>query len=162
MATIDPDHRLRVAAKSACTRTEPALDDLVPTAALREGFVFDGERISFGSLFKSIHRPRQMRSPAALTLVTAARVRGKRPAYEDEVDIANRAIVDRDFMGIDPAGVVHIAKRLRDEQDGPMLREGLQGFHGRSISVPHRREERPEPDRIEQRFDVCTRIGEAA
>ena len=29
-----------------------------------------------------------------------------------------------------PRGVVHIARRLLDEIDGPMLRSGLQGFHG--------------------------------
>ena len=40
---------------------------------------------------------------------------------------------DRNLLGIDPDGVVHIAKRLRDERDGPMLREGLQGFHGAAI-----------------------------
>src|SRR3954453_18518314 len=34
-----------------------------------------------------------MRGPAALTLTTAARVPGKRAAYEDELDIENRAII---------------------------------------------------------------------
>jgi hypothetical protein len=29
---------------------------------------------------------------------------------------------DRNLLGIDPAGIVHIARRLRDEHDGPMLR----------------------------------------
>jgi len=31
---------------------------------------------------------------------------------------------DRNLMGIDPSGIVHIGKRLRDTADGPMLREG--------------------------------------
>jgi len=31
-------------------------------------------------------------------------------------------------MGIDPEGVVHIGRRLLDEQDGPMLRESLEAF----------------------------------
>lgn len=43
---------------------------------------------------------------------------------------------DRNLMGIDPDGVVRIARRLRDERDGPMLREGLQHFHGRGIELP--------------------------
>ena len=38
---------------------------------------------------------------------------------------------DRNLLGIDPAGVVHIARRLREEHDGPMLREGLQGSTAR-------------------------------
>ncbi len=59
---------------------------------------------------------------------------------------------DRNLMGIDPDGVVHIARRLRDERDGPMLREGLQGFHGAGIALPRRRDERPDPLRLEVRF----------
>jgi hypothetical protein len=39
--------------------------------------------------------------------------------------------------------VVHIARRVRDETDGPMLRTGLQGFHGGAIAMPRRSEERP-------------------
>jgi hypothetical protein len=35
---------------------------------------------------------------------------------------------DRNLLGIDPGGVVHIARRLLQEADGPMLRNGLQGF----------------------------------
>lgn len=276
-------------------------DDLVPRSVLLDGFPFEGQRISFGSFQKGIHRPRQMRGAAALTLVTAARVPGKRPAYDDELDLEGRAIVyhyragpidqadnralraayehqvpliyfrgvapgqymvvqpvfitrddvgsrsvllevglpladlsetgpvsppdvrayalrevkhrlhqhrfrfdvlrayrqrcavcalrepalvqaahivedvdeagiaavvnglalcaihhlayDRNLMGIDPGGVVHIARRLRDERDGPMLREGLQGFHGASISVPSRLHERPDPTRLARRFE---------
>lgn len=45
---------------------------------------------------------------------------------------------DRNLLGIDPAGVVHIADRLLREIDGPMLQTGLQGFHGERISVPRR------------------------
>ena len=59
---------------------------------------------------------------------------------------------DRNVLGIDPDGVVHIARRLLDETDGPMLRTGLQGFHGASIAVPRRPEERPDPQRLEARF----------
>ncbi|MEJ7717239.1 MAG: hypothetical protein WKF31_04460 [Thermoleophilaceae bacterium] len=69
---------------------------------------------------------------------------------------------DRNLMGIDPEGVVHIARRLRDERDGPMLREGLQGFHGGRIVLPRRLENRPDPVRLEQRFDRFVEISGAA
>jgi putative restriction endonuclease len=263
--------------------------------------MFRGERISFGSFQKGIHRPRQMIGSAALTLVTAPPVPGKQAPYEDELDIEGRAIVyhyragaidqadnralraayneqvplvyflgiapgqymvvqpvfvtrdepsnrvvllevglpvadvqgqgivsspdvrayalrevryrlhqqsfrrnvlraykhrcaicalrepqlvqaahivedteargiaavvnglalcaihhlayDRNLMGIDPEGVVHIAQRLLKEKDGPMLREGLQGFHGAAILQPRRPEERPDPTRLELRFE---------
>ncbi len=56
---------------------------------------------------------------------------------------------DRNLMGIDPSGVVHIARRLLDEQDGPMLRSGLPGFRGAAILQPRRSDERPDPERLE-------------
>ena len=59
---------------------------------------------------------------------------------------------DRNLLGIDPEGVVHIAGRLLREIDGPMLRTGLQGFHGRHIAVPRRPADRPDPQRLEVRF----------
>lgn len=45
-------------------------DDLVPLAQLQAGFIFEGERVSFGSFQKGIHRARVQRGPAALTLTT--------------------------------------------------------------------------------------------
>lgn len=60
---------------------------------------------------------------------------------------------DRHVLGIDPGGVVHIATRLLKEQDGPMLREGLQSFHGARIVMPNRNDERPDPERLELRFE---------
>ena len=68
---------------------------------------------------------------------------------------------DRNLMGIDPEGVVHIAPRLRRERDGPMLREGLQGFHGAAILQPMRSEERPDPTRLERRFETFERASAA-
>lgn len=60
---------------------------------------------------------------------------------------------DRNLLGIDPQGVVHIADRLLHEIDGPMLRTGLQGFHGGRIALPRRPEDRPDPHRLELRFE---------
>ncbi len=58
---------------------------------------------------------------------------------------------------IDPDGVVHIAGRLLREIDGPMLRTGLQGFHGSQIALPRRPEERPDTGRRQTRSErfVC-------
>jgi len=60
---------------------------------------------------------------------------------------------DRNLLGIDPTGVVHISDRLLREIDGPMLRTGLQGFHGHAIAVPRRPEDRPDPGRLAVRFE---------
>ncbi len=59
---------------------------------------------------------------------------------------------DRNLMGIDPSGVVHISGRVRTQADGPMLREGIQAFHGAPIAMPAARDKRPDPDRLETRF----------
>jgi putative restriction endonuclease len=66
---------------------------------------------------------------------------------------------DRNLLGIDPDGVVHIAGRLLRETDGPMLRAGLQGFHGASIERPRRPEEHPDRSRLDTRFERFTRAA---
>ena len=48
---------------------------------------------------------------------------------------------------------MHIAGRLLSEIDGPMLSNGLQGFHGEPILQPRRRDERPDPERLELRYE---------
>ena len=60
---------------------------------------------------------------------------------------------DRNLMGIDPGGAVHISRRLLREIDGPMLRNGLQGFHGATILQPRRAADRPDPERLGVRFE---------
>jgi putative restriction endonuclease len=301
MPTVDPDLALRQAAITRATELREIYDDRVPLVALREGFVFRGQRISFGSFSKGIHRAKEMRGPAALTVMTAAPVPGKQRPYDDIVapegpviyhyregsidQPDNRALraayaeqaaliyfvgvapaqymviapvfvvddrpserlvalemgipvadtqpggpvstadarayalrevrvrlhqsrfradvlrayhhrcticalrerklvqaahivadpspegvasvvnglalcaihhlaYDGNLLGIDPGGVVHIAKRLRDEHDGPMLREGLQGFHGAAIVKPRRVDDHPDPSRLATRFSA--------
>jgi putative restriction endonuclease len=61
---------------------------------------------------------------------------------------------DRNLMGIDPSGIVHIGKRLRDTTDGPMLREGLLGFHGAHLHFPWRPQDHPDPYRLARRFET--------
>lgn len=64
---------------------------------------------------------------------------------------------DRNLLGIDPGGVVHISRAVRAEEDGPMLREGIQSFHGKAITPPSTASDRPDPERLAMRFD---RFGE--
>lgn len=63
-------------------------DDLVPVGVLREGFQFRRQRVSFGSFYSGIFRPKEMLGPAALSLVTAAPKTGRPAPYEDEFDEA--------------------------------------------------------------------------
>jgi putative restriction endonuclease len=292
----DPDLPLRQAAVTRARELAEVYDDLVPRDRLSQGFVYEGERVSFGSFQRGIHRGRNQRGPAALTLTTSfndpyadtfdqagalltyayragsidqpdnralraayelqtpvvyfralapsqylvvapmfvtaddpaakvvvlepglpiqdmqpgglvsapgvrayatrdARIRLHQQRFKLEVmrayrnrcaicSLRERALVqaahivpdvdpegiaavvnglalcaihhlafDRNLLGIDPGGVVHIADRLLREIDGPMLRTGLQGFHGEPIVVPSRSEDRPDPQRLATRFE---------
>ena len=66
---------------------------------------------------------------------------------------------DRNLMGIDPGGVVHIAHRLLKEIDGPMLRSGLQDFHGEPIRQPRASPDRPDPELLAVRFERFERAA---
>lgn len=66
----------------------------------------------------------------------------------------HHAAYDRNILGIRPDHVVEIHRRLLDEVDGPMLRHGLQERHGqRLMQVPARRADRPDPARLEERYE---------
>lgn len=60
---------------------------------------------------------------------------------------------DRDLLGIDADSVVHIAPRLLETGPSPMLGSGFRVFHGRRLIVPTRRAHRPDPHRLERRFE---------
>jgi putative restriction endonuclease len=298
----DPDLPLRQAAVARARQLAELYDDLVPLTRLREGFGFGGVRVTYGSFQRGIHRGREQRGPAALTLTTSfndpyadtfdeagalftyayragpidqpdnralraayalqtplvyfralapgqylvvapmfvtaddpasrivvlepglpvqdmqpgglisgpdvrayatgeARVRLHQQRFKLDVmrayrnrcaicSLRERALVqaahivpdadpegiaavvnglalcaihhlafDRNLLGIDPGGVVHIADRLLREVDGPMLRTGLQGFHGEPIALPRRPEDRPDRVRLQSRFERFLRAA---
>lgn len=65
----------------------------------------------------------------------------------------HHAAYDRNILGIRPDHVIEIHHRLLDEIDGPMLRHGLQDHHGQTLmQVPVRRSDRPDPDRLLERY----------
>jgi putative restriction endonuclease len=66
--------------------------------------------------------------------------------------LSSMASYDRNLLGIDPSGVVHIGERLLKEVDGPMLSSGIQSFHGQAIRQPSQRPNRPDPERLAVRF----------
>jgi len=67
----------------------------------------------------------------------------------------HHAAYDSNILGIRPDLVIEIRQDLLDEIDGPMLRHGLQEHHGRTLmTVPVRRADRPDEDRLERRYSV--------
>ena len=82
----DRDFELRRSAIDRVRELQRRYDDLVPVGALREGFISDGRRVSFGSFYSGIFRPKEMAGLAALCLVTAAPKLGRPAPYEDQFD----------------------------------------------------------------------------
>lgn len=80
------DRLLRQAAFERARELSRRFTDIVPVAALREGFKFDGDRISFGSFYSGIFRPKELHGPAALSLVTAPPKAGRPEPGEDTYD----------------------------------------------------------------------------
>jgi putative restriction endonuclease len=67
----------------------------------------------------------------------------------------HHAAFDTNILGIRPDHVVEIRDDILRERDGPMLRHGLQELHGAPLAVlPRRPEERPDPERLEVRYDA--------
>jgi len=67
----------------------------------------------------------------------------------------HHAAYGRRILGITPSYEVRINDEVLREVDGPMLRHGIQEFHGKTLMVlPQRRAERPDPSLLEERFQA--------
>lgn len=62
---------------------------------------------------------------------------------------------DHNLVGISPDYDVHVAPRLLDEDDGPML-DLLKGFHGSHIAVPQQVRSRPDRELLARRYEEFT------
>jgi putative restriction endonuclease len=72
----------------------------------------------------------------------------------------HHAAFDGNILGIRPDLVVEIREDILEEEDGPMLRHGLQELHGQSlIIIPRAAELRPDPERLEERYRAFQRAG---
>jgi putative restriction endonuclease len=58
---------------------------------------------------------------------------------------------DQNLVGVSPDFVVHVSRRLRDDEDGPML-DLLKGFHEVPLNLPRRGVDRPNRERLGTRF----------
>jgi putative restriction endonuclease len=58
---------------------------------------------------------------------------------------------DQNLVGVSPDFVVHVSRKLLEDEDGPML-DLLKGFHEASLFKPKRALDWPDPHRLEARF----------
>jgi len=92
-------------------------------------------------------------------LLDAAHIAGDLEAHGEPIvsnglslcSIHHRAF-DENLVGISPDYTVHVAQRLLEDEDGPML-ELLKTFHSNAIELPSRRSWQPDRERLAERFD---------
>ena len=63
---------------------------------------------------------------------------------------------DINIVGIDPDYTVHIRQDILRETDGPMLQHGFKEMDKTKLWVPHLAGERPDPERLKERFTEFT------
>ena len=66
---------------------------------------------------------------------------------------------DRHVLGIRPDYHIELRQDILEEEDGPMLRHGLQGFQGKAILLPRRKVERPKGEFLEERYEQFRKAG---
>jgi putative restriction endonuclease len=64
----------------------------------------------------------------------------------------HHAAFDNNLLGVSPDFRVSINDELLIETDGPMLQHGLQEMHGRQLTLPARKREWPDRDRLAARW----------
>lgn len=64
----------------------------------------------------------------------------------------HHAAFDHQLIGVRPDYIVEVHPRVLKEEDGPMLRHGLQGMHNASLHLPRAKADHPDRDRLEERY----------
>ena len=64
----------------------------------------------------------------------------------------HHAAFDCHINGVSPDYQVEVRLDVLDEIDGPMLKHGLQGFHGTALHVPTRASQKPDRGFLEERY----------
>lgn len=65
----------------------------------------------------------------------------------------HHAAFDGEYFGIRPNYRIVVRPDIMDEKDGPMLRHGLQAINDSKIIVPRQQHNRPDPERLDRRFN---------
>jgi putative restriction endonuclease len=60
---------------------------------------------------------------------------------------------DRNLLGIDPDGQIHIAESVVAQHDGPTLEAAIKEDHGRRIHLPRHAGDRPDQELLAARFE---------
>jgi putative restriction endonuclease len=80
-------------------------------------------------------------------------VEGGEPAVSNGLSLCaiHHRAFDQNLVGVSADYILHVSKRLREDEDGPML-ELLKHFHEASLHVPRRAADRPDREQLDARF----------
>jgi putative restriction endonuclease len=70
----------------------------------------------------------------------------------------HHAAFDAHLIGIDPDYRLHVSEQLLSQQDGPVL-EALKSLNGEVIHLPRRNRDRPDRDRLAERFEIFRSVA---
>ena len=70
----------------------------------------------------------------------------------------HHAAFDAHLIGIDPDFRLHVAERLLEKEDGPML-QALKQLKGSRLHLPARRQDYPDRGRLARRFETYRKTG---
>ena len=70
----------------------------------------------------------------------------------------HHAAFDAHLIGIDPDFRLHVSEQLLSQQDGPVL-EALKSLNGGLIHLPARERDRPDRERLAERFEVFKSVA---
>lgn len=120
---------------------------------------FRGRVIPAYDLKCAIYRLREVRLLDAAHIVRDADILGD-PAVNNGLSLCaiHHRAYDHDLVGISPDYRVHVARRLLEDDDGPML-DLLKTFEGAAITTPRSAVLRPDPERLALRFDRFQAAG---
>lgn len=120
--SLDRDWQIRLAAMERMEELRQLGGGLVRAAELEAGFECEGERISLWSERRGIWRPKQLSQPgAALTIVTAPRVKDRKPAYDDEVAADDRGWFGYKYEGTNENEWTNVSLRKAMELQRPLI-----------------------------------------
>ena len=75
------------------------------------------------------------------------------------LEVTTRWAFDKLLIGIRPDYTVEVRPSILEEQDGPMLRHGLQGVHNQRIWTPRSTDLKPDPSFLERRYERFRKAG---
>jgi len=66
---------------------------------------------------------------------------------------------DRQIIGVTPDYEINVRKDILEEEDGPMLRHGLQELHGRELILPKSKKYYPNREYLDWRYEKFRKAG---